>query len=93
MFLAKISSKQCEEDEDFYNMFLGSKTYHFCTCKGSGLLLSQFTTRPGMWRRRRPEEETEGLTLLKYMEGKDVNQFVWGKESDKLKLRHSTQTS
>ena len=46
-----------------------------------------------MWRRRRPEEETEGLTLLKYMEGKDVNQFVWGKESDKLKLRHSTQTS
>ena len=32
-----------------------------------------------------PEEETEGFTLLKYMERKGVNQFVWGKVSDRLK--------
>jgi hypothetical protein len=25
-----------------------------------------------------PEEETEGLTLLKYMERKGMNQLVWG---------------
>jgi hypothetical protein len=36
-----------------------------------------------------PEEETEGFTLLKYMERKGVNQFVWGKESDRLKTLHT----
>jgi hypothetical protein len=36
-----------------------------------------------------PEEETEGFTLLKYMERKGVNQFVWGKVSDRLKTLHT----
>jgi len=31
-----------------------------------------------------PEEETEGFTLLRYMERKGANQFVWGKKSDRL---------
>ena len=32
-----------------------------------------------------PEEETEGYTLLKYMERKGNNQFVWGSGKDTLK--------
>jgi hypothetical protein len=36
-----------------------------------------------------PEEETEGFTLLKYMERKGVNQFVWGKVSDRLKTLYT----
>ncbi len=36
-----------------------------------------------------PEEETEGFTLLKYMERKGMNQFVWGRESERLKTLHT----
>jgi hypothetical protein len=32
-----------------------------------------------------PEDECEGLTLLKYMERRGYNQFIWGQVSDKLK--------
>ncbi len=32
-----------------------------------------------------PEEETEGYTLLKYMERMGNNQFVWGSGKDTLK--------
>lgn len=38
-----------------------------------------------------PEDETEGLTLLKYryMVRVGNNQFIWGKGTDKLKTLHS----
>ncbi len=36
-----------------------------------------------------PEEETEGFTLLKYIERKDMNQVVWGKKLDRLKTLHT----
>jgi hypothetical protein len=36
-----------------------------------------------------PEEECEGLTLLKYMERRGNNQFIWGQVSDKLKTLNS----
>jgi len=35
------------------------------------------------------EEETEGFTLLKYMERAGPNQFVWGKRTDRLKTLNS----
>jgi hypothetical protein len=36
-----------------------------------------------------PDEESEGLTLLKYMERRGNNQFIWGQTCDRLKTLDS----
>ena len=34
-----------------------------------------------------PDEETEGFTLLHYLERKGMNQFSWGEKKERWKIR------